>query len=57
MAPIEVAATAAALDATLTRDEARSARSRTLARTAFAWPTIATAWMTEYTRILGPTRG
>ncbi|MDB5324770.1 MAG: glycosyl transferase group 1 [Phycisphaerales bacterium] len=57
VAPVEVAATAAALDVTLTRDEARSARSRTLARTAFAWPTIATAWMAEYARILDPTRG
>ena len=56
VAPVEVAATAAALDATLARDEARSARSRALAREHFAWPEIAGAWRAEYARIIGPTR-
>lgn len=53
VAPAEIAATAAALDATLVRDPTRFARSRALAREHFAWPAIAAAWTAEYARILG----
>ena len=49
--PLDVSATAAALDDVLRPDDARRARCRTVAHAAFDWPAVTAHWATLYATV------